>query len=251
MAESIKSEKERKTVLRRDFLAGGGAALAAGALASVAGGAVSAEAAQSAQGRVEPSKGYLVYDSRLCFGCQSCMFACAITHEGIANPALSRIQIVRDAPGFTKYPNDVIVSLCRQCVTPICVLSCPVGACHVDAANGNIRRIDEAKCVGCQTCMNSCPQRPRRIIWNPVKRKSTKCDLCADAPYWSEKGGPGGKQACVETCAARALKFVSETPSQKDVSGYDVNLAPEPKPKTFPPMGPQMPKAKPAAKEGA
>ena len=239
MAKSIRAENKSKAVLRRDFLRGG-AVLAAGTLASVAGSAASAEAAQAAQGKIEPSTGYLVYDSRLCFGCQSCMFACAITHEGVANPALSRIQIVRDAPGFTKYPNDVIVSLCRQCVTPICVQSCPVGACHVDAANGNIRRIDEAKCIGCQMCMNSCPQRPRRIVWNPAKRKSTKCDLCTDAPYWSEKGGPEGKQACVENCAARAIKLVRETPSQKDVSGYDVNLAPEPKPKT-------APKAKPAA----
>jgi protein NrfC len=230
MAESIKAENKSKAVLRRDFLRGG-AALAAGTLASLAGNAVVSEAAQE---KIASSTGYLVYDSRLCFGCQSCMFACALTHEGVANPSLSRIQIVRDAPGFTKYPNDVIVSVCRQCVTPICVQSCPVGACHVDAANGNIRRIDEAKCIGCQMCMNSCPQRPRRIIWNQAKRKSTKCDLCAVAPYWSEKGGPGGKQACVESCVAKAIKFVRETPSQKDVAGYDVNLAPEPKPKVAP-----------------
>jgi protein NrfC len=236
MDESLEAEKKRKAVLWRDFLTGG-AALAAGALASVAGGAVDAKAAQE---KIASSTGYLVYDSRLCLGCQSCMFACALTHEGIANPALSRIQIVRDAPGFTKYPNDVIVSVCRQCVTPICVQNCPVGACHADAANGNIRRIDEAKCIGCQMCMNSCPQRPRRIIWNPAKKKSTKCDLCAVAPYWSEKGGPEGKQACVSSCAAGAIKLVRETPSQKDVAGYDVNLAPEPKPK-------MAPKAKPAA----
>jgi len=242
MAEPIKTENKSKAVLRRDFLTGS-AALAAGALATAAGGAVVAQAAQS-QGKIAPSTGYLVYDSRLCFGCQSCMFACSLTHEGVVNPSLSRIQIVRDAPGFTRYPNDVIVSLCRQCVTPLCVQNCPVGACHVDAANGNIRRIDEAKCIGCQMCMNSCPQRPRRIIWDQAKRKSTKCDLCTVAPYWSEKGGPEGKQACVESCAARALKFVRETPSQKDVAGYDVNLAPEPKPKV-------IPTAKPAAKEGA
>ena len=254
MAESIKAENKSKTVLRRDFLRGG-AALAAGTLASVAGSAVSAEAAQASQGKIASSTGYLVYDSRLCFGCQSCMFACALTHEGVANPALSRIQIVRDAPGFTKYPNDVIVSVCRQCVTPICVQSCPVGACHVDAANGNIRRIDESKCIGCQMCMNSCPQRPRRIIWNQSKRKSTKCDLCADAPYWSEKGGPEGKQACVESCVARAVRLVREAPSQKDVSGYDVNLAPAPKAKMGGAPGGGAPgggapKAKPAANEG-
>jgi Fe-S-cluster-containing dehydrogenase component len=168
-----------------------------------------------------------------------------MTHEGEANPSLSRIQIIRDAPSFTKYPYDVVMSLCRQCVSPLCVQNCPTGACHVDEANGNVRRIDQSKCVGCKRCINSCPQRPHRTIWDPVKSKSTKCDLCANAPYWSQKGGPGGSQACVQTCPAKALKLVAEAPSQMDVSGYDVNLAPAAK------SGMMMPKMapKPAAKQ--
>jgi protein NrfC len=218
MAEGEKKFK------RRDFLAGTSVAAAAGAIAACASGSV---ATALAEGKVSypASTGYLVYDSRLCLGCQSCMFACSLTHEGEANPSLSRVQIIRDAPSFTKYPFDVVMSLCRQCVTPICVQNCPVGACHVDAANGNIRRIDQAKCIGCQMCIKSCPQRPHRTVWNPVKKKSTKCDLCADAPYWSQKGGPTGKQACIESCPVKAIKLVAETPSQTDVSGYDVTLA--------------------------
>jgi protein NrfC len=245
MAESDKAESKRKKVLRRDFLAGGGAAVAAGALGVCAS---SAAAFASPQQKIsyEASKGYIVYDSRLCVGCQSCMFACSMTHEGEANPSLSRIQIVRDAPSFTKYPYDIVMSVCRQCVSPLCVQNCPVGACHVDAANGNIRRIDQSKCIGCQRCIQSCPQRPHRTVWNPVKKKSTKCDLCADAPYWSQKGGPEGKQACVETCPVKALKLVAEAPPQQDINGYDVNLAPAAKPGGFgfPKMAP------PAAKQG-
>jgi protein NrfC len=245
MAESEKASGKNKKVLRRDFLAGGGAAIAAGALAVCA--PVSADASVQAKAAASyaTSTGYIVYDSRLCLGCQSCMYACSMTHEGEANPSLSRIQIIRDAPSFTKYPYDVVMSVCRQCVSPLCVQNCPTGACHVDAANGNIRRIDQSKCIGCQRCIQSCPQRPHRTVWNPVKSKSTKCDLCADAPFWNQKGGPGGKQACVETCAAKALKLVAEAPSQQDVNGYDINLAPAAKPS--PKMAP-----KPAAKtEGA
>ena len=231
MAESGKAEGKRKKFLRREFLIGGTAAVAAGALASTA---VSAAAAlvPAPQQKItyEASKGYLVWDSRLCLGCQSCMFACSMTHEGEANPSLSRIQIIRDAPSFTKYPYDVVMSVCRQCVSPLCVQNCPTGACHVDAANGNIRRIDEAQCIGCQMCIKSCPQRPHRTVWNPVKNKSTKCDLCADAPYWSQKGGPDGKQTCVESCPVKALKLVAEAPLQQDIDGYDINLAPPAKP---------------------
>ena len=125
-----KGENKSKKVLRRDFLVGSGTAIAAGALTAVAPASASAAASPAATVSYEPSEGYIVYDSRLCLGCQSCMYACSMTHEGEANPSLSRIQIIRDAPSFTKYPYDIVMSVCRQCVTPICVQNCPAGACH-------------------------------------------------------------------------------------------------------------------------
>jgi protein NrfC len=231
MAESKKAGEKKKTFLRRDFLAGSGVAIAAGAIAVCSPEPAEAlmQAKPDAKG-YEASTGYIVYDSKLCLGCQSCMYTCAMTHEGDGRISLSRIQIIRDAPSFTKYPYDIVMSVCRQCVTPLCVQNCPTGACHVDAAHGNIRMIDQSKCVGCQRCIQACPQRPHRTIWDSTKKKSTKCDLCADAPYWSKKGGPSGKQACVEICPAKALKLVKDAPPQADVSGYDVNLFVEPKP---------------------
>jgi protein NrfC len=222
-------------VLRRDFLVGSGTALAAGALTVFVPESANAAPAPAAA-TYEPSAGYIVYDSRLCLGCQSCMFACSMTHEGEANPSVSRIQIIRDAPSFTKYPYDIVMSVCRQCVSPLCVQNCPTGACHVDAANGNVRLIDEQKCIGCKRCINSCPQRPHRPVWNAAKKKSTKCDLCINAPYWSRQGGPNGTPACVTNCPAKALKLVKEPPPQIDIAGYDVNLAPPPTKKTMPPM---------------
>ena len=233
MAESEKAEGKKK-VLRREFLVGSGAALAAGALAVCA--PESASALAPTPDNLPASTGYLVYDSRLCWGCQSCMFACSMSHQGEANPALSRIQIIRDAPSFTKYPLDVTMAVCRQCVSPLCVQNCPVGAAHVDAEHGNIRVIDQDKCIGCRTCIQSCPQRPHRTVWNPFKNKSSKCDLCVDAPYWSKKGGPSGEPSCVTICPSKALKLVHEAPPQEDVAGYDVDLAP--------PMQ-NMPKRKP------
>jgi len=227
MTEQKKSEEKKKKVSRREFLKGGSAAIAAGAL-----GVYASVPAQTTAEEVsyEPSKGYIVYDSRLCLGCQSCMYACSMTHEGAASPSLSRIQIIRDAPSFTKYPYDIIMSVCRQCVTPICVQNCPTGACHVDTENGNVRLIDPDECIGCKTCINSCPQRPHRTVWNPDKEISMKCDLCIDTPYWSNKGGPDGQQACVSICPAKALKLVHEPPPQTDVNGYDVDMAPPPPP---------------------
>lgn len=240
MADSEIGDKKKKAILRREFLTGSGAAIAAGALTAWAPESAAAltEPSPAAGVSYAPSEGYIVYDSRLCLGCQSCMFACSMTHEGEGNPSLSRIQIIRDAPSFTKYPYDIVMSVCRQCVTPLCVQNCPTGACHVDAAHGNVRRIDQTKCIGCKRCITSCPQRPHRTVWNPVKKKSTKCDLCLDAPYWSMQGGPKGRPACVEICPAKALKLVQEPPPQTDIAGYDVNLAPPATPKTMRPKPP-------------
>ena len=165
---------------------------------------------------------YLVVDTKKCDGCCSCMVACSLVHEGECNYSLSRIQVAQDT--FARYPEDLQLSQCRQCPTPLCVQNCPSGACHVEAESGNVRMIDQAKCIGCKRCIDACPQRPHRTVWNPAKNKSTKCDLCVDAPYWSETGGPAGKQGCVEVCPAKALKRVQEAPSQTDVAGYDVNL---------------------------
>jgi protein NrfC len=228
MAESKDEKEKKKTVSRRDFLKGGSVAIAAGALGVYSLKPDTASAAEDVS--YEPSKGYIVYDSRLCLGCQSCMYACSLSHEGAAAPSLSRIQIIRDAPSFTKYPYDIVMSTCRQCVTPICVQNCPTGACHVDTENGNVRVIDPDECIGCKTCIQSCPQRPHRTIWNPDKEISMKCDLCINTPYWNQKGGPDGQQACVNICPAKALKLVHEPPPQMDVNGYDVDMAPPPPP---------------------
>jgi Fe-S-cluster-containing dehydrogenase component len=153
------------------------------------------------------------------------MSTCSLVNEGEANPSLSRIQIMRSVPGFDTYPSDIKMAVCRQCATPLCVISCPTGAAFIDTANGNVRVIDTTKCNGCGLCLSACPQQPHRTVWNPVTKKATKCDLCTNAKYFSQKGGVSGKQACVEACAIKALKFVKNMPSQQDVSGYDINLA--------------------------
>jgi len=222
MAGTKKNPEDRSgnsNFSRRDFLVGSGAALAAYTPVAAA---VPAATAAPAKTEYAASKGYLVYDSHKCAGCTTCMLACSLVHEGIQSLTLSRIQIVQDS--FGKFPYDIKMAPCRQCVTPVCVERCPVGAAYVDEENGNVRRIDSEKCIGCQTCLSACPQQPHRPVWNHMKKKSMKCDLCLDTPHWKEQGGIAGKQACVESCPMKAVKFESNTPNQKETEGYDVNL---------------------------
>lgn len=168
------------------------------------------------------SEGYLLVDFKKCQGCVSCMLACSLVHEGAVNLSLSRIQIVQNS--FQNWPDDVTIEQCRQCVEPACVEACPEGALIIDAKHGNVRRVCKSKCTGCMACVEACPFPPSRAIWNFQENHAQKCDLCVNAPFWEEKGGPDGKQACVEVCPVGAIKFVKEIPQQKGDKGYKVNL---------------------------
>ena len=168
-------------------------------------------------------EGYIVVDFKKCCGCQTCMMACSLVHEGKINTKLARIQVIQDPYGH--YPDDIDVHQCRQCVFPECFAVCPVpDALYIDTKNGNVRRVDKSKCIGCQLCVTACPFTPSRVVWNSEKGVAQMCDLCIDTPYWSEKGGPGGKQACVEVCPMEAIKLTNEIPTQIGDSGYEVNL---------------------------
>ena len=171
---------------------------------------------------IPASEGYLLVDTQKCQGCLSCMLACSLVHDGMENLSLARIQVLQNS--FAKFPDDLTMAQCRQCVEAPCVEACPEKALYVDRKNGNIRTVDVKRCIGCKACVQACPFEPSRALWNPDKKKALKCDLCSDAPFWSEKGGVKGKQACVEVCPLGAIRFAKKIPEQKGDTGYKVNL---------------------------
>jgi len=215
---------------RRHFLqVTGAASLAAGAACQTptatgpAGGG--AEAIDPAQLEHPPSEGYLLVDSGKCQGCATCMLACSLVHEGEENPSLARIQVLQNPYG--RFPHDVSVVQCRQCVEPGCVEACPEGAMFVDTEHGNVRRVDEEKCVGCGTCINACPHPPSRVIWDPKRERPRKCDLCLDTPHWEAPAGEARRLACMEACPVDAIALLTQIPTQQGDAGYDVNLRDE------------------------
>ena len=180
-------------------------------------------------GEIPPSQGYLLVDTRKCQGCTSCMLACTLVHEGVENPSLARIQIMQNP--FESYPDDVTIAHCRQCVDPACVRVCPTKALRADTGYGNVRMIDQSKCIGCGDCIEACPYTPARPVVASDENfdddlKARKCDLCANTPYhWQAAGGgPDGKQACVEVCPVGAITFTKKIPVQQGDKGYLVNL---------------------------
>ena len=84
--------------------------------------------------------------------------------------------------------------------------------------------VEKTKCIACMSCIEACPFIPARILYNFEAGHVQKCDLCADTPFWGQRGGAGGKQACVEVCPVGAIRFTDQVPLQKGGDGYDVNL---------------------------
>ncbi|MBL7176782.1 MAG: phenylglyoxylate dehydrogenase [Desulfobacteraceae bacterium] len=122
-----------------------------------------------------------------CDGCNLCVEACAEYHTGARSLEHSRIKLSRDAGEGT-----FVLTLCRQCGQPQCVMNCPAGALTKDMDTGVIRW-DEGKCVNCQLCTLGCPY--AGITYNPESEQVMKCDFCGGAPV------------CVKACPRGALEI--------------------------------------------
>ena len=102
--------------------------------------------------------------------------------------------------------------------------------------------IDNKKCQGCMTCMLVCSlvhEGEENLSLSHIQvvqssfekypndletRCGESCDLCLDTPYWSEKGGIDGKQACVEACPVGAVRLNKEIQANLEDGEVEVNF---------------------------
>ncbi len=100
------------------------------------------------------SLGFYV-DLASCIGCKTCQVACKDRRDiQVAGPRLRRV----DTFECGTYPEVAMFHLnisCNHCESPACVANCPTGAMY-KGGDGTVQHDDEA-CIGCQTCVNSCP----------------------------------------------------------------------------------------------
>jgi Fe-S-cluster-containing dehydrogenase component/CRP-like cAMP-binding protein len=135
----------------------------------------------------------MLIDTDRCTACDDCVRACAETHDG--NPRFKRHGAI--------YENLQVTNACMHCADPVCLIGCPTGAIHRHWSGPVV--IDDATCIGCGTCANSCPydnismvevrDRTGAFVVDEVSgepiQKATKCDLCFD-----QLGGPACQRAC-------------------------------------------------------
>lgn len=132
----------------------------------------------------------LYVDHQKCTGCQLCELVCAVSHDGISNPARSRIRVVKwEAEGL------YIPMACQQCQDAPCLNVCPVKAI---SRNEELARVavDYDVCIGCRSCVSACPF--GAMIFNPTDRQVFKCDLCDGDPQ------------CVRFCDVKAVDLIEE-----------------------------------------
>lgn len=131
----------------------------------------------------------LIIDYEKCVGCESCEQACSTKKTGIANPAYSRIGIVRKQLGA-----DNIPIVCQQCEeSPPCMVVCPMKAISRD---GELNRVtvNYNKCIGCRMCVAICPF--GSMEFDEINKKVFKCDLC------------DGEPTCVKFCQHKAIQYL-------------------------------------------
>lgn len=130
----------------------------------------------------------ILVDYKKCTGCRLCENVCSVHNEGVCNPALARIKIVR-----WEWEGMQIPTICQQCLEPVCMEICPVKAISKDKELGCIK-INHEKCIGCRLCLTYCPF--GGIVYNFSRGEVSKCELCDGDPM------------CVKYCETKAIQFV-------------------------------------------
>jgi Fe-S-cluster-containing hydrogenase component 2 len=130
----------------------------------------------------------LYIDHEKCTGCRLCELVCAVSHDGVSNPARSRIRVLKwEAEGV------YIPMACQQCQDAPCMNVCPVSAISRDEELGRVI-VDYDACIGCRSCVSVCPF--GAMHFNSTDRRVLKCDVCDGDPQ------------CVRFCEVNAISFI-------------------------------------------
>lgn len=139
----------------------------------------------------------MVIDLERCIGCHSCTVACRTHNELPVEMIYNPVMTIGPKGKFPHVSLGHLPLLCMHCAEPPCVDCCPTGASQ-QRADGVVF-VEQAKCVGCKTCIMSCPYGARKV--NRETCTVVKCDFCKD------RLDQGLMPHCVNTCHQKARVF--------------------------------------------
>ncbi len=199
MGKNIRNIQER--ISRRQFIKGAGALVIAGAAAGIMGLNYGKEESISAADMdVDNRQWVMVFDLRVCDGCEQCTKACQKDHYLPEEQEWIRVHKVHGALGQPYY----VPIACMQCENAPCVRVCPVKATY--KTNNGITLIDQNKCIGCRMCMAACPYHARYYNWDDYPSvPSTLAKHSPEYPVPGKKGTVGKCEFCTHRSRAGEL----------------------------------------------
>ena len=150
----------------------------------------------------------MLFDSTLCIGCQNCEYVCA-EHYGFPAPEDMPEAGVKREPNETRRVavncfntskgEQYMRTACNHCNSPACASACLTKAMVKTDEGPVIWR--EEKCMGCRSCIISCPFNIPKFEYESANPKIQKCRMCFELLQ------EGQKPVCASECPAEALLF--------------------------------------------
>ncbi len=133
-------------------------------------------------------------NEKWCLGCHLCEYYCAFANSGEANMAKALKDIVINPRIQIEEQQGISFAVsCRHCKEPMCVKSCITGSLKIE---DGVITFDEERCVGCYTCILTCPF---GAVVPSNDGVIQKCELCMN--------NTNGSPACVAGCPNKAIVY--------------------------------------------
>lgn len=133
-------------------------------------------------------------NEKWCLGCHLCEYYCAFANSGKDDMVKALKNITINPRIRIEEHNSISFAVsCRHCEEPLCVKGCITGALSID---DGVIQVDRDKCVGCLTCVLTCPYGCISPADDGVVQK---CELCVK--------NAGGTPACVKGCPNKAIEW--------------------------------------------
>jgi len=198
-----KTDASRRKFLASSAVLGAGLPLASLVNSKIAQAAEAKKAAAPATPVAAPKAKSLLVERRRCTGCNSCVFACSLYHEGVVRPSTARLRVLRHQSVV-----DVPI-ICWHCPDAPCVQACPTTpkAIAKDPDTNVVKFVDEKICLGaeCGSCRAACP--PEFLRPHPDTGLPMFCDLC------------GGDPQCVKACDRQSKETGQTLRSDAQIGG--------------------------------